>query len=86
MESTKVRLRLSGRRIHEQPIPIAVGHHPPKIGDLIEVPHDGHSVRARVTSTSSPICRDGDLVTYLVYAHELDGQEIQEGNGQNSAR
>ena len=81
METIKVRLRLAGRRSYEQPVSL-FGNQPPKTGDLIDVPHNGHSVRAQVTSTSSPICREGDLVTYLVYAHELENQEGRGGGGE----
>jgi hypothetical protein len=81
METIKVRLRLAGRRIYEQPVSL-FGNQPPKTGDLIEVPHDGQSVRAQVTSTSSPICREGALVTYLVYACELENQERRAGDGE----
>ena len=77
MESVKVRLRLAGRKIYEQPVPLAPGNQPPKIGDLIEVARDGHAIRAKVTSTCSPICRDSDLVTYLVYASELDLEDLE---------
>ena len=75
METIKVRLRLAGRKVYEQPVSLLLGNQLPKIGDLIEVPHGGHPVRAQVTSTSAPICREGDLVTYLVYACELENQE-----------
>jgi hypothetical protein len=80
MEAIKVRLRLAGRRIYEQAVPL-FENQLPKTGDLIEVPHDGHAVRAQVTSTSAPICREGGLVTYLVYACELEYQEKREGEG-----
>jgi predicted aconitase with swiveling domain len=81
METIKVRLRLAGRRIYEQPVSL-FGNQPPKTGDLIDVPHNGHSVRAQVTSTSSPICREGDLVTYLVYACELENQKKRADDGE----
>src|SRR5262245_61516273 len=74
MNSVKVRLRLAGRRIYEPPVSLPVGNLPPKIGDLIEVVQGAHPVRAQVTSTCSPICKEGDLVTYLVYANELDNR------------
>ena len=85
MESTKVRLRLAGRRNYEQPVLVSFANRLPKTGDFIEVPHDGHSVWAQVTSTSSPICREGDVVTYLVYACESENQEIREGGGESAA-
>jgi hypothetical protein len=85
METIKVRLRLAGRRSYEQPVSL-FGNQPPKTGDLIDVPHNGHSVRAQVTSTSSPICREGDLVTYLVYACELENHERQAGDGESVPR
>ena len=85
METIKVRLRLAGRRSYEQPVSL-FGNQPPRTGDLIEIPHDGHSVRAQVTSTSSPICREGDLVTYLVYACELENHERQAGDGEPAPR
>jgi predicted RNA-binding Zn-ribbon protein involved in translation (DUF1610 family) len=74
MESVRVRVRLAGRRIYEQPVSLSRAQ-PPKIGDLINLSHSGHMVLAQVTSTSSPICRESDLVTYLVYADELDRKE-----------
>jgi len=37
-------------------------------------------VRAQVTSTCSPVCREGDLVTYLAYANELDNREKPAGD------
>ena len=86
MESIKVRLRLAGRRVYEPPVLVSIGNHPPRTGDLIEVPHDGHSVRAQVTSTSPPICREGDLVTYVVYAHELENQERRAGDCESVPR
>jgi hypothetical protein len=70
MEGVKVRLRLAGCRTHERPVSLSLGSHFPKIGELIEVSHGGRMVGAHVTSTSSPICREGGVVTYLLYAVE----------------
>ena len=72
MEGVKVRLQLAGRRIYEQPIPLTLQGRLPKVGDLIEVAIAGRMVRAQVTSTSSPICRGDDLVTYLLFAREAE--------------
>lgn len=79
MESVKVRLRLAGRKIYEQPVSLSPGHQLPKIGDLIEAPVNGRVVRAQVTSTCSPICRERDLVTYVVYASQVEreGRKLQ---------
>ena len=69
MESVQLRLRLAGHRGYEPPISLPPGDLP-HIGELIEVPLPDRIVRAQVTSTTPPICRGGDVVTYLVFATE----------------
>jgi len=69
MEDLQVRLRLAGRKSYERPVPLSLGHFP-KIGELIGVPHGGRTLWAHVASTSSPICREGGVVTYLLHAIE----------------
>jgi hypothetical protein len=66
----KVRVKLSGCHLYEQPVSLAFSNNLPNVGDLIEVPFDGRRIRARVTATSSPICRNNGSVTYVVYANE----------------
>jgi len=70
MEVLQVRLRLAGRRTYARPVSLSPGIQFPKIGDVIEVPHLDRMVRAYVTATNSPICREGGVVTYLLYAIE----------------
>jgi len=69
MEGVRIRLRLAGRRVYEQPITISPGGQFPRVGDLIEVPLADRRVRAQVTATSAPICRD-HLITYVIFASE----------------
>ena len=86
MERIKIRLRLSGHRFYEQPVSL-FAKQPLKTGDFVEVPHEGQLVRAKVTSTSSPICREGAHVTYPVYADELDNQKnARAGSGEPALR
>ena len=70
MEVLQVRLRLAGRKTYECPVSLSPGIQFPKVGDVIEVPHSGRMVRAYVSSTNSPICREGGVVTYPLYAIE----------------
>ena len=69
MEGIKIRLRLAGRKVYEQPISLSLDGQFPSVGDLIEVPLSDRRVRAQVTGTSAPICRDQDI-TYIVFASE----------------
>jgi hypothetical protein len=66
----KVRVKRSGRHLHEQPVSLASRNHLPNVGDFIEIPIDGEIIRAYVTLTSPPICRSNDSVMYVVYADE----------------
>ena len=74
MEGLQVRLRLTGRRSYERPVPFSLGSHFPKVGDLIEVQYGSRMLRAHVTSTSAPLCREGGVVTYLL--HAIEPEEI----------
>jgi hypothetical protein len=69
MEGVKIRLRLAGSRVYEQPVSMSLDGQFPRVGDLIEVPLANRRVRAQVTATSAPICRD-QLITYFVFASE----------------
>ena len=69
MEGVKIRLRLAGRKVYEQPVSLSLNGQFPSVGDLIEVPLLDRRVRAHVTATSAPICRDRDI-PYIVFASE----------------
>jgi hypothetical protein len=67
----KVRLKLSGRQRHEWPVSLATRNNLPNVGDFIEVPCGGRTIRAYVTSTSPPVSRGNDSLVYVVYANEV---------------
>jgi hypothetical protein len=66
----KVRVKLTGCKLHEQPVSLAPSDRLPHIGEYIEIPLGDRLVRACVTSTTPPMCRSNDSITYVVYASE----------------
>jgi hypothetical protein len=72
----KARVKLTGRRLHEQPVPLAKSDCLPRIGDYIEVPLADRVVRACVTLTTPPMCRGSDSIEYVVYASEATDHSL----------
>ena len=71
MHGIQIRVRLAGCGRYEHASSFELRDQVPHIGDFIEVPLADRMVRAQVVSTSPPICRGEDIVTYLVYAAEF---------------
>jgi len=66
-----IRLRLTGALSYEAPIVKPLECALPGIGDVVEVLVDDRVIKARVTETTSPICRAG-RVAYIAFASEID--------------
>jgi hypothetical protein len=75
MYGVQIRVRLAGCRRYEHAASFELRDQVPHIGDVIEVPLADRVVRAQVISTSPPICRGDDIVTYLLYANEAECTE-----------